>query len=226
MLLHYTNHSRRKAYRVAAKDMLIDLMRRLFSAVEDDDTMWTRLRFGDGRTSETDKAIGHANSFHENISKNSSPYEAVANSLMNEFTNRKKCQRLLAYFVHNVHILASRMNEIILNGHVGQANSILQCMQSVKRSIELDKKFEQNAIQASGMNKKRKNEDASQPGESAKAKASASDIQAMRRVKRSMGLDAQFEQAAMRETRITREQNERKPRGREDRQKRGPVPGI
>ena len=190
MLLHYTNHSRRKAYRIAAKDMLIDLMRRLFSAIEDDDAMWTKLRFGEERTSATDKASGHANSFHESISKISFAYEGVADALMKVFTNRKKCQQVWVYFVNNVNILASRMNEIILNGHVGQANSLLQCMQSVKRSIEHGTECEQNAIQASSMNRKRKNEEALQTSESAKAKASASDIQDMRRVKRTKRLEA------------------------------------
>ena len=206
MLLHYTDHTRRKAYRIAAKEMLIDLMRRLFSAMEDDDALWSKLRLGEDRTAATGKTYGNWYSVHDSLSKINSRYEGLVNSLKNAFTDRKKCQQMWIHFVNTLNIVAQRMNEIILKRQVGQASSPMECMQNIKRSIDHCAECEQNASQESFMKRKRKYEKALQTSEPAKGKASATDVERMRQEKKTKRLDPQFDQASIRGTRKTKEQ--------------------
>ena len=133
MLLHWATSKRiRNGRDRNAKAILKDILRRVLKPIKKKDKMWRF--FARGRIA----ADTRDPDLHENVAKVAETHVDVADSLMFLFANRKKNPSNLACFVHRLHILESRMNQVILNSQVGEPHlEVDQPVRSPSKRISL-----------------------------------------------------------------------------------------
>ena len=158
MLLHFAGHTRRNAYRLAAKDILIDLMRRLFSETELEKPMIPTLTFRDARGG-APEGRGKADVLSETTSSIDCANENIVDSLMNAFIHRNRCEQVWRHLKHDVGIITERINAVILKKQVGQQDLLSEQIQQVKHSMENDPTYMSNAVRKKTVHKKRKHKE-------------------------------------------------------------------
>ena len=133
MLLHWATSYQKHSGRAASQAVLHDLLEKILSAIDEKDEIWRLLTCYDENedVNEEEMYLKHAlatpeeewhpMSYGEKMDKDKSLYMAVSRSLENLFANRKKWDQWRVQLVTELHVLASRMDKIILTGMVGQA---------------------------------------------------------------------------------------------------------
>ena len=164
MLLQWTTSKRITLSRqAAAKAILTDLLRRVLSAVDNDDEVRTWCTHAsaaetpvDGplcknQTSPRQMDICYGTSCKENVMNVTSMHETVTESLLYLFANREKHQHLHACLVHGLSILDSRIDDVIVKGKVGQVSPVFP-------SMWLESEVQRTVVFESSSTEKRKQE--------------------------------------------------------------------
>ena len=130
MLLHWGTSYQKHSGRATSQAVLHDLLKRMLSRMEDEDKLLRLFKICEAKydTNEEDTYITHEHDTQEDdwhpMSYNEKMDEdktlSIARSLMRLFANRKKWEQWRQQLVTGLHVLASHIDKIILNGLIGQ----------------------------------------------------------------------------------------------------------
>ena len=130
MLLHWGTSYQKHSGRAMSQAVLHDLLKRMLSRMEDEDKFLRLFKICEAKynTNEEDTYITnehdtqeddwHPMSYKEKMDEDKTL--PIARSLMRLFANRKKWEQWRQQLVTGLHVLASHMDKIILNGLIGQ----------------------------------------------------------------------------------------------------------
>ena len=130
MLLHWATSYQKHSGRATSQAVLHDLLKRMLSKMEDEDELLKLFKFYEDKedTNEEDTYLTHElgtqednwhpMSYDEKMDKDKTL--SIARSLETLFANRKKWEQWRLQLVTGLHVLASHIDKIILNGMVGQ----------------------------------------------------------------------------------------------------------
>ena len=130
MLLHWGTSYQKHSGRAMSQAVLHDLLKRMLSRMEDEDKFLRLFKICEAKynTNEEDTYITnehdtqeddwHPMSYKEKMDEDKTL--PIARSLMRLFANRKKWEQWRQQLVTGLHVLASHIDKIILNGLIGQ----------------------------------------------------------------------------------------------------------
>ena len=130
MLLHWATSYQKHSGRATSQAVLHDLLKRMLSRMEDEDKFLRLFKICEAKynTNEEDTYITnehdtqeddwHPMSYKEKLDEDKTL--PIARSLMRLFANRKKWEQWRKQLVTGLHVLASHIDKIILNGLLGQ----------------------------------------------------------------------------------------------------------
>ena len=150
ILLRSILHSKPRAKQTTAKAVLIDFLYRLLSEVKAEDEIWSSFTRGrlpkdtiktkkiDDRSSGPEQDGDRHDSHHANVVERNSAAKAFAETMIDVFANRKKCESWKACFQDGLQMLEARITTVVLTGKVGQISPVVPSVTSEKRSMKLE----------------------------------------------------------------------------------------
>ena len=147
MLLHWaTNKMLRLDRQTAAKDIMTDLLRRVFDGVEDNNKIRTwctdvsaaqktvetsfsvKTTFCTNQTTSNLTDVNGTTCCEDKMKSVKSMHQQVTDSLLYLFANREKHQHLHALLGQGLSILNSEIEDVIVKGKVGQVSPVFPSM--------------------------------------------------------------------------------------------------